>query len=154
MLTGAGCSGSPRESTARSSEQLPAFDVNPVPRDRVAEGGTLRWPLPEFPSQWNFNHVNGTTGAVERVVQGVLPHLMRADEKAVPRPVPEYLRSATLRRTGRGQVVTYRGTRTAQLYPRSWVEVPVSAERVDEVVEALVAAVRRGRESDGKVWVT
>ncbi|TDE39466.1 ABC transporter family substrate-binding protein [Actinomadura sp. 6K520] len=108
LFTGAGCSGSGPESTARSSEQLPAFDVNPVPRDRVANGGTLRWPLPEFPSQWNFNHVNGTTGAVERVVQGVLPHLMRADEKAVPRPVPEYLRSATPRRTGRGQTVTYR----------------------------------------------
>ncbi|WP_230420894.1 ABC transporter family substrate-binding protein [Actinomadura soli] len=72
------------------------------------DGGTLRWPLPEFPSQWNFNHVTGTKGAVEHVVQGVLPYLMRADEKAVPRPVPEYLRSATLKRTKHGQIVTYR----------------------------------------------
>ncbi|WP_243717143.1 ABC transporter family substrate-binding protein [Actinomadura sp. KC345] len=88
--------------------RLPASDINPTPRDRVVNGGTLRWPLPEFPTQWNFNHVNGTTGAVERVIQGVLPHLMRADEKALPRPVPEYLRSATLERTEGGQTVTYR----------------------------------------------
>ncbi|MFF4234850.1 ABC transporter family substrate-binding protein [Actinomadura geliboluensis] len=71
-------------------------------------GGTLRWPLPEFPSQWNFHHLNGAKGAVDHVIQGVLPYLMRADEKSVPHPVPEYLESATLKRTKRGQTVTYR----------------------------------------------
>ncbi|XRQ03486.1 ABC transporter family substrate-binding protein [Actinomadura welshii] len=109
LMSGAACTGSGAgESAAESQGRLPASDVNPVPRDRVVNGGTLRWPLPEFPAQWNFHHVNGTTGAVERVVQGVLPYLMRSDDKGVPRPVPEYLRSATLKRTGDGQVVTYR----------------------------------------------
>lgn len=107
LMTGAGCTGG-EASTTSTSQGLPASDVNPTPRDRVVNGGTLRWPLPEFPSQWNFNHVNGTTGAVEHVLQGVLPYLMRADEKAVPHRVPEYLLSATLKRTGRGQTVTYR----------------------------------------------
>lgn len=107
LMTGAGCTGG-EASTTSVSQGLPASDVNPTPRDRVVNGGTLRWPLPEFPSQWNFNHVNGTTGAVEHVLQGVLPYLMRADEKAVPHRVPEYLLSATLKRTGRGQTVTYR----------------------------------------------
>ncbi|WP_338070959.1 ABC transporter family substrate-binding protein [Actinomadura bangladeshensis] len=88
--------------------QLPASDANPTPRDRIVNGGTLRWPLPEFPSQWNFNHVNGTKGAVEHVIQGVLPYLMRADEKSVPHPVPEYLESATLKRTNHSQTVTYK----------------------------------------------
>lgn len=104
-----GCSGpAPEGSASHASGRLPASDVNPTPRERVVDGGTLRWPLPEFPSQWNFNHVTGTTGAVERVIRGVLPYLMRADEKAVPRPVPEYLRSASLKRTEHGQTVTYR----------------------------------------------
>jgi len=106
-LSGAGCDGS-GEAAGGPPGPLPASDVNPVPRDRVENGGTLRWPLPEFPSQWNFHHVNGATGAVGRVVQGVLPHLMRADENAVPHPVPEYLRSATVERTAHGQTVTYR----------------------------------------------
>ncbi len=103
-----GCSGPERHDVTDASGRLPAADVNPTPRDRIENGGTLRWPLPEFPSQWNFNHVNGTKGAVEHVIQGVLPYLMRAGEKAVPHPVPEYLESATLKRTGRGQIVTYR----------------------------------------------
>jgi peptide/nickel transport system substrate-binding protein len=96
-----------------ASAQLPASDVNPTPRDRIVNGGTLRWPLPEFPSQWNFNHVNGTKGAVEHVIQGVLPYLMRPDEKSVPHPVPEYLESAALKRTKHGQ------TDTNKLNPRA-----------------------------------
>ncbi|WP_240810082.1 ABC transporter family substrate-binding protein [Actinomadura sp. WMMA1423] len=88
--------------------------MNPTPRDRVANGGTLRWPLPEFPSQWNSGHVNGAKGAVEHVLQGVMPYLMRLDEKAVPRPVPEYLESAALKRTRHGQTVTYRLNPRAQ----------------------------------------
>ncbi|WP_243708516.1 ABC transporter family substrate-binding protein [Actinomadura sp. GC306] len=135
LLSGAGCTGS--EPTA--AERLPAFDVNPVPREQVADGGTLRWPLPEFPAQWNFHHVNGTTGAVERVVQGVLPHLMRADEKAVPRPVPEYLRSATLRRTGRGQTVTYR------LNPRARWSDGRPIGRADFVAQARALSGRDAR---------
>lgn len=91
-----------------ATDALPASDVNPVPRDRVLTGGTLRWPLPEFPSQWNFHHVNGMKGVVEHVVQGALPYLMRADAQAVPHPVPDYLLSARLTRTRSGQVVTYR----------------------------------------------
>ncbi|TDC16606.1 ABC transporter family substrate-binding protein [Actinomadura bangladeshensis] len=101
-----GC-GDPSEKNSAFG-QLPASDVNPTPRDRIVNGGTLRWPLPDFPSQWNFNHVNGTKGAVEHVIQGVMPYLMRADEKSVPHPVPEYLESATLKRTKHGQTVTYK----------------------------------------------
>lgn len=104
LLSGCGDIGEQNDSSGR----LPGADVNPVPRDRIVNGGTLRWPLPEFPSQWNFHHLNGTKGAVDHVIQGVLPYLMRADEKSVPHPVPEYLESATLKRTKRGQTVTYR----------------------------------------------
>ncbi|QXJ25042.1 ABC transporter family substrate-binding protein [Actinomadura graeca] len=104
---GTGC-GAVGEGATRAPGRLATYDVNPTPRDRVTDGGTLRWPLPEFPSQWNFNHVNGTKGVVEHVVQGALPYLMRADDKAVPHPVPEYLLSAALERAEGGQVVTYR----------------------------------------------
>ncbi|GGP93027.1 ABC transporter substrate-binding protein [Actinomadura coerulea] len=106
-MGGTGCR-APAASTSNASGALPAADVNPTPRARVLNGGTLRWPLPEFPSQWNTNHINGAKGTVEHVVQGVLPYLMRADEKAVPHPVPEYLEAATVKRTRHGQTVTYR----------------------------------------------
>ena len=60
LLSGCGDIGEQNDSSGR----LPGADVNPVPRDRIVNGGTLRWPLPEFPSQWNFHHLNGTKGAV------------------------------------------------------------------------------------------
>ncbi|WP_254716184.1 ABC transporter family substrate-binding protein [Actinomadura sp. WMMB 499] len=107
LCGGAGCTGNDAGEGAASGA-LPLSDVNPVPRERVRDGGTLHWALPEFPSQWNFHHLNGKTGAADRVLQGALPYLMRADEKGVVHPVPEYLRSAEVKRTGRGQTVVYR----------------------------------------------
>ncbi|RMI47142.1 ABC transporter family substrate-binding protein [Actinomadura harenae] len=105
-----GCSVPDASSSMAStrSGQPPAYDVNPQPRDRVRFGGTLRWPLPEFPAQFNFHHVNGGKGTVALVLQGILPFLMRADEKAVPHPVPEFLESARVTMTKPRQVVTYR----------------------------------------------
>ncbi|WP_240489905.1 ABC transporter family substrate-binding protein [Actinomadura atramentaria] len=86
----------------------PAFDVNPASRAEVRTGGTLRWPLAEFPAQWNVHHADGSKSAVGVVVRAVLPVLMRADADAVPRPVPEYLLSARVTRLRPRQVVTYR----------------------------------------------
>ncbi|WP_018655078.1 ABC transporter family substrate-binding protein [Actinomadura flavalba] len=86
----------------------PASDVNPVDPRAVRDGGTLRWPLPEFPAQWNFHQADGSKGVVAQVVYGALPVLMRSDARAVVRPVPEYLRGARVVWTGRRQVVIYR----------------------------------------------
>ncbi|MFC0039040.1 ABC transporter substrate-binding protein [Actinomadura rayongensis] len=86
----------------------PPADVNPAPRAEVRTGGTLRWPLPEFPVQWNVNHADGSRSAVGTVVRAVLPVLMRADARAVAHPVPEYLLSARVTRLRPRQVVTYR----------------------------------------------
>ncbi|MFC5180934.1 ABC transporter family substrate-binding protein [Actinomadura harenae] len=52
--------------------------------------------------------MNGGKGTVALVLQGILPFLMRADEKAVPHPVPEFLESARVTMTKPRQVVTYR----------------------------------------------
>ncbi|MBW8483573.1 ABC transporter family substrate-binding protein [Actinomadura sp. PM05-2] len=103
----AGCrAGDP--AAAPATGRVPASDVDAAPRDRVRAGGTLRWPLPEFPAQWNFDHVNGSKGVVDLVVQGALPFLMRADATGVPHPVPEYVTSARVTAARPRQVVTYR----------------------------------------------
>ncbi|GLW62798.1 hypothetical protein Arub01_10420 [Actinomadura rubrobrunea] len=103
-----GCDRPVAEPRRMDARKLPASDVNLTPRALVRDGGTLRWPVPEFPTQWNFYHVNGTKSVVSDVVQGLLPHVMRVDEKAVPRPVPEYVESAKVTWEGSEQVVTYR----------------------------------------------
>jgi glutathione transport system substrate-binding protein len=107
VLAACGPSGEPGPQPQGATGKLAASDINPVPRARVRSGGTLRWPLPEFPTQWNFHHVNGAKGVVNEIIQGVLPHVMRADEKGVMHPVPDYLVSAEVTRHRPRQVVTY-----------------------------------------------
>ncbi|TNY35022.1 ABC transporter family substrate-binding protein [Thermomonospora catenispora] len=108
LLVAAGCTvhrpAGPRAPDEMSA--LPASDVNPTPRERLRTGGVLRWPMPEFPVQWNFHHVQGAKGVVNEVLRGVMPYLMRSDERGVVRPVPEYLDKVEVVTEPR-QVVTY-----------------------------------------------
>jgi peptide/nickel transport system substrate-binding protein len=88
--------------------ELPAFDVNPVPREQLRTGGTLRWPLRAFPAQWNLALVPGPDrDAADDVLRAVLPYVMRCDEKAVPHPDPDYLTDVKVSRTSGRQIVTY-----------------------------------------------
>lgn len=94
----AGCDFGP--SAGRTPEhvsQIPSHDINPMPRERLRSGGTLRRPMPEFPAQWNFHHLNGSKGVVNEVLRGVMPYLMRSDAAGVSHPVPEYLADVKIR---------------------------------------------------------
>ena len=105
LLLVAGCAAKP--SSGQSVQRIPAYDINPVRRADLQRGGTLRWPLPDFPVQWNVHQVNGAKGEVEDVIRGLMPYAMRTDERAVPHPDRDYVLSATARRAGAGQVVAY-----------------------------------------------
>ncbi|GAA2090893.1 ABC transporter family substrate-binding protein [Actinomadura alba] len=86
---------------------LPAFDINPVPREQLRTGGTLRWALAEFPRQWNLSRGGGGPGPAADVLSGLLPYVMRCDEKAVPHPDPDYVKDVTVSGRSDRQVVTY-----------------------------------------------
>lgn len=85
----------------------PAIDVNPVPREAVRDGGTLRRAIDEFPAQWNYHHVRGGTASLDDILRGLLPYPYRADAKGVPHPDPNYVTSAAVTATTPRQVVTY-----------------------------------------------
>jgi peptide/nickel transport system substrate-binding protein len=87
--------------------RLPAYDVNPEPRDRIRDGGTLRRAIDTFPVQWNYHHVLGATGSLDSILRGLLPYPFRADERGVPHPDPSYLIAARVTATTPRQVVTY-----------------------------------------------
>ena len=54
-----------------------------------------------------------------------------------------------------GHTEVYRGAEyTIDFVPKVRVEVLTDAERVDALVDALVAAARTGNIGDGKIWVT
>jgi len=54
----------------------------------------------------------------------------------------------------RGHVEVYRGAEyTVDLVPKVRLEVLADDERVEEVVQAIVASANTGKIGDGKVWV-
>ncbi|WP_248958785.1 ABC transporter family substrate-binding protein [Sphaerisporangium perillae] len=103
---GGGRSGS-GSGTGVGPSPVKAFDINPVPRDRVKEGGTLRWGLTELPTQWNLNHVDGNLAEVKKVIDALMPAAFRTDEKATSAPNTDYVTDARVTATNPRQVVTY-----------------------------------------------
>ncbi|MFI0418182.1 ABC transporter family substrate-binding protein [Spongiactinospora sp. 9N601] len=102
----AGCgSGGERADQAVPTVARPS-DINPVPRERVADGGALRWGIDDFPLQWNRNHVDGNLPEVELVTDALMPAPFRSDERAVVTPDPDYVTDAALTSTRPRQVVT------------------------------------------------
>ena len=92
----------------QGSPSATAFDVNPVPRDQVADGGTLHWPLNQIPPNLNYAEVDGTLLDTTHVVDATLPELFSFDAEAVPSINRNYLEAAELTARDPKQIVTYR----------------------------------------------
>src|SRR6476661_2641405 len=75
--TGSGSGGSSGQSEAHK-----AIDINPQPRDSVKDGGTLRWAVDQYSTQWNYNQLNGPEASTLDVLTALMPQPMVADEKA------------------------------------------------------------------------
>lgn len=84
-----------------------AYDINPQPRDRVKDGGTLRWGINEFPTQWNRNHVDGNLAMAALVSNALLPQPFISNEKAEISANADFLVDAKVTETDPKQVVTY-----------------------------------------------
>jgi peptide/nickel transport system substrate-binding protein len=97
----------PAEPSAGRGARPPACDVNPVPRERVRDGGTLRRAIDEFPARWNYHHALGGTAALDDILRGLLPYPFRVDGNGVPHPDPNYVTAARVTATAPRQVVTY-----------------------------------------------
>lgn len=109
VLAVSACGGGGEEAAEEESASvngLKAYDINPLPRDKVKEGGTLRWGLSEFPSQWNQNHVDGNLAVVEKVISAIMPRPFVADQRGEVTANPDYLTAAEVTETEPRQVVT------------------------------------------------
>ncbi|NUS09096.1 MAG: ABC transporter family substrate-binding protein [Nonomuraea sp.] len=84
-----------------------AFDINPQPRDKVKDGGTLRWGINEFPTQWNRNHVDGNLAMAAVISNALLPTPFVSDEKAEITVDRDYVLDAKVTDESPKQVVTY-----------------------------------------------
>ncbi|MGW4162428.1 ABC transporter family substrate-binding protein [Streptomyces sp. NPDC004788] len=99
----AGCS------SGDSGDEPPAAaqDDAPATRDKVADGGTLRWAVDALPTTLNTFQADAD-GATARVAGAVLPALHTLDERGRPRLNPDYLESAQVIETEPKQVVLYK----------------------------------------------
>ncbi|MER7945892.1 ABC transporter family substrate-binding protein [Streptomyces sp. NPDC096079] len=99
----AGCSSGDEADESPAAAQ----DNAPAPRDRVADGGTLRWAVDALPTTLNTFQADAD-GTTSRIAGAVLPSLYTLDGRGRPRLNPDYLESAQVVETEPKQVVLYK----------------------------------------------
>jgi peptide/nickel transport system substrate-binding protein len=107
------CSDGGGDTAGRRDAAANGTDINPVHRDGLPDGGTLRWPLIASPPNFNTGELDGTSADTANVVGALLPSMFRFDSEARPTVNKDYLGSAELSARDPRQVVTYRINRKA-----------------------------------------
>jgi peptide/nickel transport system substrate-binding protein len=92
-----------KEQEASATKQI---DINEQPLDKVKQGGTVRWAVDQFSTQWNYNQVNGPEASTAQVLYGTMPYAFIADKTATVNPNPDYVTSAKADNSSGKQVVT------------------------------------------------
>jgi peptide/nickel transport system substrate-binding protein len=85
-----------------------AYDINPVARDKVNDGGTMQWPLTEIPPNLNYHHIDGTLRDTSDVISALMPSLFTFDAESTATPNKNYVDAAELTAKEPKQVVTYK----------------------------------------------
>ncbi|WP_233515406.1 ABC transporter family substrate-binding protein [Marinitenerispora sediminis] len=125
-----GCQAGPDDPPDVAASQLPSSDTNPVDRSELAQGGTLRWGINDFPAQWNPHHANGTVSTVGTVMEALLPTPFDLDTDARPRPDPDFVEDVDVRAEPQ-QTVTLRlnpDARWSDGTPITWRDYAQMAE--------------------------
>ncbi|NYV78792.1 ABC transporter substrate-binding protein, partial [Streptomyces sp. UH6] len=90
-----------------ASEPLAGPDIAPATRERIKDGGTLRWAVDSVPQTLN-TFQSDADAATDRVAQASLPVMFRLDTRGRPQRAPEFLESAEVVGTEPKQVVLYK----------------------------------------------
>ncbi|MFD8258349.1 hypothetical protein ACFV19_05230, partial [Streptomyces griseoluteus] len=98
----AGCS-----SDEKAAHPLAGPDIAHVTRDKVAEGGTVKWAVDALPETLNAYQADADAGTT-RVAQATLPSMFQLDANGRPAVNPAYLESAKVIETEPRQVVLYK----------------------------------------------
>jgi peptide/nickel transport system substrate-binding protein len=92
----------------KGGPSVTAYDINATPRDEVADGGQMAWPVTEIPSNLNYHHLDGTLRDTSDIMTALMPSLFIFDAESVPTVNKNYVESAELTATQPKQVVTYK----------------------------------------------
>lgn len=84
-----------------------AVDINAKPATQVKNGGTLRYAIDQWVSQWNQLQVDGALQVANDVEGAIFPQMYRSNARGEVQPNTDYLVSAKVSDTKPKQVVTY-----------------------------------------------
>lgn len=110
-LAASACGGSGGSGTPQGSSSAPsatASDINRTDRSLLTDGGTIRWPISQLPTNFNGNELDGTLADNADVMGAMMPVMFNFDAAAQPSLRTEYLDAADLTAKSPKQVVTYR----------------------------------------------
>lgn len=126
-LGAVGCSRGDNEggsvSTAGAPRAATENRINPMPRDRVQDGGRLTWPISTLPVTYNYLHIDGTESDHSYSKHALMPRIYLTDAAGTPLWNPDYLASEPTLVTEPKQVVTYNINPKASWYdgtPITW----------------------------------
>ncbi|WP_030674464.1 ABC transporter family substrate-binding protein [Streptomyces sp. NRRL B-1347] len=85
-----------------------ASQVNPVDRADLKKGGALNWPVTVIQENLNIRHLDGGHLDTRRIMESMMPIVMKSDDRGRVTPDPDYLVSAVSRSKDGRQRVTYR----------------------------------------------
>ncbi|WP_329014565.1 ABC transporter family substrate-binding protein [Streptomyces sp. NBC_01601] len=94
-------------SDEKASRPLAGQDIAQATRDKVAEGGTVKWAVDALPETLNAYQADADAGTT-RVAQATLPSMFQLDANGRPAVNPAYLESAKVIETEPRQVVLYK----------------------------------------------
>lgn len=100
------CSSTP-QAPQGNAPAVNSQDINPKPVSELADGGTYRWAIQQWITQYNKYQTDGTQGDAQAIVTLVEPQLFDRGADGVPKVHTDTLVSADVTATSPKQAVTY-----------------------------------------------
>ncbi|WP_328695649.1 ABC transporter family substrate-binding protein [Streptomyces sp. NBC_00342] len=155
-LAVSGCDSSDGDGKAPGKQAAPKADgqsINAHPVSDLKQGGSLRFGIDQWITQYNINQVDGQQGDAQDIITAVLPDLFDSDAKGAIHANPNFLVSAKVTSTS-PQVVEYQLNPKAKWSdgkPLSWKDFRAQWKALNGSDDAFEAVDTSGYEQISKV---
>ncbi|MFI5745188.1 ABC transporter family substrate-binding protein [Streptomyces sp. NPDC051644] len=151
-----GCDSSGGDGKASKKQAAPKVDgqdINVHPVSDLKQGGSLKFSIDQWITQYNINQVDGQQGDAQDLIKAVLPDLFDSDAKGAIHANPNFLVSAKVTSTS-PQVVEYQLNPKAKWSdgkPLSWKDFEAQWKALNGSDKAYEAADTSGYDQISKV---
>ncbi|GAA1351916.1 ABC transporter family substrate-binding protein [Streptomyces beijiangensis] len=154
VVSGCGSSGDDAEPAAKqAAPKVDGQGINVRPLAELKQGGSLRFAIDQWISQYNINTVDGSQGDAQDLIKAVLPDLFDSDAKGAIHANTDFLLSAKVTSTS-PQVVEYTLNPKAKWSdgkPLSWQDFAAQWKALNGTNAAYEAADTSGYDQISKV---